>query len=161
MFFAIFPVLTVIAASIHLIASSQLRAGWKTVATILLRYMLLINVGLEGFLSFYAHAFMADQIARSIGWAPSPFQYEVAIANLAVATLGVLCWWFDGQFWFATIVATTVWLWGDAVGHVVQIVTAHNYAPNNAGAALNSDIIVPAVLIVLAVGSRIPLRNPR
>ncbi len=156
MFFLIFPVLTVIAALIHLAVTSRWRAGRKLLATIFLRYMLLINVGLEGFFAFYAHAFMPDQISKTIGWAPSPFEYEVAIANLAIAALGIMCWWFEGLFWFAAIVATSVWLWGDAVGHIQQIVVAHNYAPNNAGAALYSDLVVPAILIALALAARVP-----
>ncbi len=156
MFFLIFPALTVVGALIHLGVTSQWRAGLKVVATIFLRYLLVIGVGLEGLFAFYGHAFMSEQISRTIGWAPSPFEYEVAIANLAIAALGILCWWFEGLFWFAAIVATTVWLWGDAVGHIQQIVVAHNYAPNNAGPALFSDLIVPAVLIMLALAARVP-----
>ncbi|MGO9451232.1 MAG: DUF6790 family protein [Candidatus Binataceae bacterium] len=159
MFFVIFPVLALLAAMIHLIAASKRNAGWTVIASIFLRYILLINVGLEGIFAFYGHAFMADQIAESIGWAPSPFQYEVAIANLAVGTLGVLCFWFGGTFWFATIVATTVWLWGDAVGHIRQIIINHNYAPNNAGPALYDDLVLPAVLIILAIGARVSVRR--
>jgi hypothetical protein len=161
MFFVIFPVLAIIAALIHLAVTSQFGAGSKTIASIFLRYLLLINVGLEGVFGFYGHAFMGDQIAATIGWAPSPFQLEVANANLAVAVLGILCWWFDGAFWWATIVATAVWLWGDAVVHIHEIIVAHNYAPNNAGPALYSDLIVPAVLIGLAIAARIPIRPRR
>lgn len=159
MFFLVFPALTVVAALIHLAVTSQFGAGLQTIARVLLRYVLVVNVGLEGYFAFYGHAFMGDQIAATIGWAPSPFQYEVAIANLAIAALGILCWWFEGTFWFATIVATTVWLWGDAIGHIRQIVVAHNYAPNNAGGALYSDVLVPAALIVLAIVARIQVRR--
>lgn len=159
MFFLVFPALTVVAALIHLAVTSQFGAGLQTIARVLLRYVLVINIGLEGYFAFYGHAFMGDQIAATIGWAPSPFQYEVAIANLAIAALGILCWWFEGTFWFATIVATTVWLWGDAIGHIRQIVVAHNYAPNNAGGALYSDVLVPAALIVLAIVARIQVRR--
>ncbi len=159
MFFVIFPVLAILAAVIHLIATSRLDAPWTTIASIFLRYFLVINVGLEGVFAFYGHAFMSEQIAASIGWAPSPFQYEVAIANLAVGTLGLLCIWQRGAFWFATIVAATVWLWGDAIGHLRQIIVNHNYAPNNAGPALYSDLVLPAVLIFLALGARLRIRS--
>ena len=159
MFFAVFPILTILAWLIHLAAKSGVRAEKRLIAKVLLRYLLLINVGLEGLFGFYGHAFMGEQVAASIGWAPSPFQYEVGIANLAIGSLGILCWWFEGTFWFATIVATTVWLWGDATGHLRQIVVAHNYAPNNAGAALYSDLLVPAVLIVLAFAARVSVRH--
>lgn len=159
MFFAVFPGLAIIAALIHLTVTSGFGSGMRNVAWIFLRYTLVINVGLEGYFGFYGHVFMGDQIAATIGWAPSPFQYEVGMANLAVGALGILCLWFEDTFWFATIVATTVWLWGDAVGHVRQMLVAHNYAPNNAGGALYSDLIVPAALIVLALVARIPVRR--
>ena len=159
MFFAVFPILAIAAWLIHLAVKSEFGAGGAVIAKALLRYLLVINVGLEGLFAFYGHAFMADQVAASIGWAPSPFQYEVAIANLAIGSLGILCWWFQGSFWFATIVATTMWLWGDAVGHLRQIVLAHNYAPDNAGGALYSDLILPAALIILGVAARIPIRR--
>jgi hypothetical protein len=160
MFFAIFPLLTLAATLVHLAVAHGFRAGWRTVADVLLRYMLVIGVGLEGVFAFYGHAFMSEEISKSIGWAPSPFEYEVAIANLAIGVLGILCLWFGGAFRFATIVATTVWLWGDAIGHIREIVVAHNYAPNNAGPALYSDLVVPAVLIVLAAASRLSIRQP-
>ena len=159
MFFAVFPILTIVAWLIHLAVSSGFRAGKTVVAKLLLRYVLLISVGLEGLFGFYGHAFMGDQVAASIGWAPSPFQYEVAVANLAIGSLGILCWWFEGAFWLAAIVATTVWLWGDAAGHVRQILIVHNYAPNNAGGALYSDLILPAVLIFLAFAARVSIRR--
>jgi len=159
MFFAVFPILTILAWLIHIAVRSEVRAEKTLIAKALLRYLLVINVGLEGIFSFYGHAFMGEQVAASIGWAPSPFQYEVAIANLAIGSIGILCWWFEGAFWFATIVATTVWLWGDATGHLRQIVVAHNFAPNNAGGALYSDLLVPAALIILAFAARISIRR--
>ena len=159
MFFLVFPILSIVAWLVHLVARSEFGAGKIVITKVLLRYLLLISVGLEGVFGFYGHAFMGDQMAASIGWAPSPFQYEVAIANLAIGSLGILCWWFEGTFWFATIVATTVWLWGDAAGHLRQIVVAHNYAPNNAGGALYSDLILPAALIVFALTARITVRR--
>ena len=160
MFFAIFPLLTLVVVLIHLLITSAYRAGWPAIARIVLRDALVISVGVEGLFGFYGHAFMSAEISRSIGWAPSPFEFEVAMANLAIGTLGILCWWFEGTFWLATIVATSVWLWGDAVGHIRQIVVAHNYAPNNAGGALYSDLILPAGLIALGLWVRTTSARP-
>jgi hypothetical protein len=151
MFFVIFPILTLLFVLLHLLVTSAYRAGWRAIAKIALRDMLVINVGLEGLFAFYGHAFMSAEVSRSIGWAPSPFEFEVAMANLAIGTLGILCWWFEGTFWLATIIATTVWLWGDAAGHLQQIAVAHDYAPNNAGGALYSDLILPVLLIALGM----------
>ena len=43
-------------------------------------------------MGFYWPFFLSAQVAANIGWAPgSPFQSEVAFANLSVGVLGVLC----------------------------------------------------------------------
>jgi uncharacterized protein DUF6790 len=72
-----------------------------------------------------------------------------------LGTLGLLCYWFRGNFWTATVIGASVWLLGDAVVHIYQIIVAHNYAPNNAGAALFFQVIgIPLILIALLVYQR-------
>ncbi len=101
----------------------------------------------------------------SAGLLGNTFQTEVAVANLAIGTLGILCFWFRDNFWMATVIAASVWFLGDAVGHVQQIIVADNYSPNNAGAALYNDIVVPLILLALLIyhryagrGERVPAR---
>jgi hypothetical protein len=73
--------------------------------------------------------------------------------------LGILCYWFRDQFWLATVIGNAVWQLGDAIGHIQQIIVADNWAPNNAGTTLYTDIAIPIVLIaLLAVARR---RTPR
>jgi len=43
----------------------------------------------------------------------------------------------------AAIVGPAGFLWGAAGGHVYQMITAHNFAPGNAGVIFYSDILVP------------------
>ena len=91
----------------------------------LLRWMLLLEVGVTGICTFVMHVFFPATSAREIGWAVSPFQYEVGVADLTVGVLGVLAFWGDFGFQVAAVVAATIWLWGDAVGHVRQMIVAH------------------------------------
>src|ERR1044072_8454591 len=51
----------------------------------LLLYLFVFPLGLLGLWAFLGHVFFAEQSAASIGWAPSPFQYEVGVANLGLA----------------------------------------------------------------------------
>jgi len=96
--------------------------------------------------------FFADQVAESIGWpAGNPFQSEVAVANLAVGALGILCYWIRGNFWTAALIATSIWLLGAAAIHVREIVEAGNYNPGNAGLIFLLDILSPLLLIVLLI----------
>jgi hypothetical protein len=154
--FAFFFVISLIVGAIHLLRDNHPRTAGR-VAEVLLLWLLVINVGVGGVFGFIGHTVFADTAAASIGWpAGNPFQTEVAIANLAIGVLGILCYWFRDQFWLATVIGNAVWQLGDAVGHVRQIVIANNWSPNNAGPALWADIAFPIILIALLVIARRP-----
>jgi hypothetical protein len=147
--FLIFFVLSLIVAAVHIYRDKQPRTG-KRVAEILLLWLLVINIGFGGIWAFMGHTFAADDVARSIGWPTgNPFQTEVAVANLAIGTLGILSYWIRGNFWTAAVIATSIWLLGAAAIHVVEIVNEGNYNPGNAGLIFYMDIISPLLLIVL------------
>src|SRR6202042_2717420 len=84
---------------------------------------LFFYVGVMGALTAYAPVFRPLQTSASIGWATSPYEYEVGMADLTVGVLGLLCVWIRGNFWLATAIANAVWLLGDAVGHVSPTIT--------------------------------------
>ena len=128
-----YGLLTLVGAAIHLAVSKRPRST-RRVVEVLLLWTLLINVGVGGLMGFYAHSARAAQTAAEIGWPPgSPFQFEVAVANLAFGVLGLLCLRLRGLFWWATAIGIGIFLLGAAYGHVQQMVTAQNYAPGNAG----------------------------
>ena len=106
--------------------------------------------GLSHTIAFLGHAFKADEIAKFIGWpAGSPFQFEVAAANLALGVIGIMCLWIKDKFWLAMIAGSTVFGWCTAFGHIRQIVLYQNYAPGNAGLVLYLDILAPLLMIIL------------
>jgi hypothetical protein len=117
----------------------------------LLGWLLLLSVGAQGVYTFVMHVFFPSVSAANIGWAPSPFQYEVGIADLTVGVLGVLAFWGNFSFRLAAAIAGIVWYWGDAVGHVQQMLVANNFAPGNAGPWFWTDVLVPPLLILLLV----------
>src|SRR4051812_38436355 len=152
-FYAFF-ILSLIVAVIHLLRDHRTRTTDR-VAEVLLLWLLVINVGIGGLFGFIGHTVYADIAAASIGWpASNPFQTEVAVANLAIGVLGILCYWFRDNFWLATVIGNAVWQLGDAVIHIRQIIVANNWAPNNAGVTLYTDIAIPIVLIVLLAIAR-------
>lgn len=87
------------------------------------------------------------------GWPTgSPFQYEVAAANLAFGILGVLCIWWRGSFWLATGIGSAVFLFGAAMVHLCDLVLHHNLAANNAGLILwLDDLTLPILLLALLI----------
>ncbi|MES2504204.1 MAG: DUF6790 family protein [Myxococcota bacterium] len=115
---------------------------------VLLAWLLLLPVGVAGLWAFIFHAFFPSITDNMIGWAYSPFEFEVAMANLGMSALGVLGFRSSLGFQKAGVLFTAIFLWGAAVGHIYQMVSHHNFDPGNAGAIFWTDILIPIVLIV-------------
>jgi hypothetical protein len=125
------------------------------VKTFLLSF-LVISIGIGSVWAFIGHAFLSAQVAANIGWpAGNPFQLEVAFSNLAIGVLGIMCYWLRGNFWTATVIVSSIFLMGDAIVHLINMMQYSNYAPGNAGAIFYMDIIGPIILIVLLILYRI------
>lgn len=157
----IFLSASIIGFALHLLFSKQPRTRVRAVELLLL-YLLVINIGIGGLLAWYGHTFMADEIAHKIGWQPgSPFQFEVAVADLSWGVCGVLCIWFRQAFWTATGIGSSVFFLGCAFGHITQIIREGNMAIYNAGPVLwIGDIGVPLmILILLLIRSRLEAKQ--
>ncbi len=147
--YAFIGLLTVVGIAVSLWRDKQPRTRARVLELLLLN-VLAIAIGVFGVVAFSGHAFKADEIARQIGFPTgNPFQFEVAIADLTIGVLGICCIWLRGSFWLATIIATSVWLLGDAVGHIRELIVNHNHHPGNSGPALWADIAIPLVAIAL------------
>lgn len=154
MFQLIFVLLAFVPASVHVAISAKRRRSTLAIVETYLIYFFAIYVGFMGVFTAYAHVFMPGRASASIGWAPSPFEYEVGMADLTVGVLGILCIWFRGNFWLATAIANAVWLLGDAVGHIRQVMLANNHAANNAGIFLYLEIAIPLLILALTLYHR-------
>ena len=62
--------------------------------------------------------------SRLIGWEPSPFQFEVGWADLAIGASACITFWQDLGFKTAAASAASIFLLGDAVGHVRETLVA-------------------------------------
>jgi hypothetical protein len=145
-----FFVLGMILAAIHIFRKPVNPQEKHKKLEIILMYYIVFAIGVTGLFAAYGHIFMANQIAQDIGWPTgSPFQTEVAFANLAFGVLGILCIWIRGKFWLATIIGSGVFLFADGIGHIIQIVNNHDYAPDNAGMILYTDLIFPILGLIL------------
>jgi hypothetical protein len=115
----------------------------------LLAWYLFFPIGVAFLYTAIMHTFFADFTAAFIGWAPSPFQFEVGMASLGFSIVGFLA--FRGTLGLraAAVIAPAVFLLGAAAGHVVQMVRAANFAPGNAGSIFYTDILVPVIGLVL------------
>ena len=147
----VFLVLGLVVGAAHVYLDKQPQTKGR-VAEIFLQWFLVITVGVLSVFFFISHTVFADMTAASIGWpAGNPFQSEVAVANLTIGTLGILCYWIRGNFWVTTVIAFSVQWLGSGVVHMREIVVAANYAPNNAGLTFYLVILMPVLLIALLV----------
>lgn len=120
------------------------------------RQLLVMNsvtylIGAQGIGAGIGHMFFGAPIARSIGWEPSPFQWEVGGANLGIGIAGVWASSFHPDYWLAVILAAAGFLWVAGIGHVRGIVKDHNLSISNAGPILFTDFLIPAYCLVIWV----------
>ena len=87
----------------------------------------------DGPLAAVFHLFFPDVAAADIGWEPSPFQFEVGMADLAMGAAACMSFWRNFDFKAAVVIINAIFLLGDAIGHAGQMIAAGNFAPGNAG----------------------------
>jgi hypothetical protein len=115
----------------------------------LLRYLFVFPLGLQGQWAFVGHVFFAEAVAESIGWATSPFQYEVGVANLGLGLASLYAAFRGLEARLAVAIAAACFLIGAGIGHIRDIVEAGNFAPGNAGPIMVTDFLTPIVVLVL------------
>ncbi|GCD33330.1 hypothetical protein OEIGOIKO_01049 [Streptomyces chrestomyceticus JCM 4735] len=91
-----------------------------------------------------------EGMADAIGFTPSPFQFEIAFANLGLALLGFRGASASPRERLTSGLAAAAFLWGAAIGHVYQWFAHGDHAAGNTGGILANDLLIPAVMIALA-----------
>lgn len=109
----------------------------------LLAWHLFWSIGVCYCYNFVMHGFFGKMSAAFIGWADSPFQFEVATASLGYSVVGFLAAFRSFDLRLAAIVGPGLFTLGAAAGHINQMVTQHNFAPGNAGVVFYTDIFIP------------------
>jgi len=139
-----FLVIGLIASTVAYRSKPQPRSRAQLIEA-LFSYFLLFSIGFSFLYNFVMHVFFGEVAARFIGWADSPFQTEVGFASLGFAAVGFLALRGDRGLRIAAVVGPSLFLLGAAGGHIYQMITAHNFAPGNAGIIFWTDILVPAI----------------
>ena len=126
--FTLFPLLLAwIVVRFDSTSSSRMRR-----LEVLMIFLFALMVGGGGIANFFAHFFLSDRVATFIGWeAGSPFQLEVAFANLAMGVLGIVAVGRRDGFREATVLAVTIFSVGATIVHLMDIAVTGNLAPGN------------------------------
>ena len=135
----------VIGLIVSLVAITRLRTliDRPLVVEKLLAWYVFFSIGIDNFYNFVMHVFFGGMSAAFIGWADSPFQFEVGTASLGYAVVGLLAAFRSYDLRLAAVLCPSIFTLGAAAGHVNQMITAHNFAPGNAGIIFWTDIFIP------------------
>jgi hypothetical protein len=129
--------------SLIAIARSRASIDRPLVVEKLLAWYVFFSIGIDNFYNFVMHVFFGKLSAGFIGWADSPFQFEVGTASLGFAAVGLLAAFRSYDLRLAAVLGPSIFTLGAAAGHVNQMITAHNFAPGNAGIIFWTDIFIP------------------
>ncbi|GAA0960976.1 DUF6790 family protein [Actinocorallia libanotica] len=148
-------VLALIGAAIHW----RLRrrdAGPATAVDIFLVWWLVVAVGVGTTIGAAAHLFDGPAVAEKIGYTRGNggFQFENAMGDLSIGIAGLLCVRFRGDFWLAVIIVLSIQFYGDGFGHLYYWLAENNTRPDNIGAPLWLDFILPTFAWILYAVSR-------
>ena len=116
-----------------------------TIVEKLISWHVFFAIGVSNLYNFVCHVFFGKMAAAFIGWADSPFQFEVGMASLGFAAVAFTAAFRSFDLRLAAILGPSLFLLGAAAGHLYQMVTEHNFAPGNAGIIFYMDIIIPLV----------------
>ncbi|MFE2378053.1 DUF6790 family protein [Streptomyces sp. NPDC059398] len=145
-----FPLLFMLVPALGALLSCRRRDPGRPAAEIWQRWWAVGALGIGSLwitLSFLA---VPQAMADTIGFAHSPFQFEIAFANLGLAVLGFRGASASPRERLTSGLAAAAFLWGAVIGHVYQWFAHGDHAAGNTGGILANDVLIPAVMIALA-----------
>jgi hypothetical protein len=128
---------------------ATLRRDGRPAARRLLDWQLLLPVGVGSLWAGLFHVFAPQVAAASIGWAVSPFQFEIGVADIAIGLVAIASFWRSLSFQSAVVAYIVLFFAGVAIGHLQQAVEAHDYAANNFGLLLIMTVVTIVLLPLL------------
>jgi hypothetical protein len=137
-----FTVIGLLAAVVETMRPRYLKSRTEVQEDVI-RWFFFFGIGCSYFYNFVCHVFFGVAIARYIGWAQSPFQAEVGWASLGFSVLGFMAWRENRLLRIGVMAAVSCFMIGAAGGHVIQMLSAHDFAPGNAGGIFWSDLLLP------------------
>ncbi len=131
-----------------------LRRHQEPFAARLLAWLLLLPVGIGSAWTGLFHVAFPEIAARSIGWQPNPFQFEIGVADLAIGVAAIVSFWRSLDFKAAVVWYIVLFDIGVAIGHVRDALTAGNFSVNNFGLLLLMTVAEIALLPWLLIAAR-------
>lgn len=121
----------------------------QPVAERYLAWLLLLSVGVDGIWAGIFHIFFPGVASGEIGWQPSPFEFEIGVADLSLGIVAVISFWRNLSFGSAIAVFAALFYAGVVVGHFYQAFAHDDYSPDNFGVLLIVTILRAVLLSLL------------
>jgi hypothetical protein len=115
----------------------------------LLCWYVFFSIGVSFLYNAVFHMFFGKMAAAFIGWADSPFQFEVGTASLGFAVMGFIAAFRSFDLRIGAIVPFSIFTVGAAIGHIHEMIATGNFASGNAGVIFYTDFGVPAFGLLL------------
>jgi hypothetical protein len=131
------------------IARAPKPVGAPVIVEKLLSWYVFFSVGVCYLYNAIVHMFFGQMAAAFIGWADSPFQFEVGTASLGFAVVGFLAAFRSFDLRLGAVIPFSIFTLGAAAGHVREMITAGNFAPGNAGVIFYTDFVIPPFGLLL------------
>lgn len=144
-----FPLLAVVGAAVH----SRRRPG--AALEVWQRWWLVCAVGCGASWVGISFLIAPDYMAETIGFATgSPFQFEIAFANLGFAVSGIALAFRQSNARLIFGIGYGIFLWGATIGHLHEWFNHDNHRAGNTGGILIYDIAIPAVIVFFALAAQ-------
>jgi hypothetical protein len=148
-----FPAVWIVTAAVGATVRSRNVVGTQEKIAVWQRWWSIAALGGGSLWMVVAFLGAPDVMATAIGFTRTPFMFEIAFANLALAVLAFRAASAPARELMTIGLSSAAFLWGAVIGHLYQWFANGDHAPGNTGGVLVYDILAPAGLIVLAVMS--------
>ncbi len=146
--FVMFILALILSGLEWLIQKARHRANFPD---ILLRWLLLFPVGVASLYLFIMYSIFPNAIGSAESLAIGNVYFSYGIANLCIGLLGVFAFFQSYGFRAATVLATTVWLWGNVIGQIFQLLARHSLGLMNVDSWFWMSLIIPILLIICII----------
>lgn len=94
-----------------------------------------------------AHLFFGKHVSKTIGFKADRYEFEVGAADFAMGLVALLVANSNPEYWWAIILASSIYRVICGIGHIRSMIQDRNFAPNNT-AILFINFAVPAFLVI-------------
>ncbi len=146
------PMLMWVAALIGASASLDVAAQKLSLVSIgraLLSWLFIFPLGTQAVLDFVTYGFLPQTMADQFGWAPSPFQMQVAFANLGLGAASFYAAFAKRPARIAVGLAVACYLVGSGLSLVNNILDGDDLAAGVASAVLLQNFLTPVAVLML------------